>query len=312
VRACQQLARSALGPDGAPMLSPRFDWLWGACSCNAFDSQAQADNQISLSADGSVNFQFGRTLPSQDVLDVTFPRDGGKSDGLGGAPLPYTPRLQNIRDALQLPKLQMYPVPPNCSSQDSEEEQKRKLLQMYQEVALDLHAGMYLTQLTADRDYSDIHCQLMEDMTTLKLDQSNGRIIEFPLTNVSKVYRIVKNDDKFYTPGANMSGDRMGNSEHIVVVEFLRRKLAFVYREVQVAQRFMICMELLIRRAQQKQALRSLTPTFPPRQYQDGLPDDGRRKASGTCPTPRLVYEAVSRPLPCEPKSDLSQVDRSL
>lgn len=56
---------------------------------------------------------------------------------------------------------------------------------------------MYLTQLTSNRDYADIHVQLMEDLTTLKLDQSNGRIIEFPLTNVSKVYRIVKNDDKW-------------------------------------------------------------------------------------------------------------------
>lgn len=62
-----------------------------------------------------------------------------------------------------------------------------------------------------------------------------------------------------------------------MVVEFMRRKLAFVFKELQaacicpsvglawqVSQRFLICMELLIRRAQQKQAMRSLTPTFPP------------------------------------------------
>jgi len=161
---------------------------------------------------------------------------------------------------------------------------------MYQEFALDLHTGMYLTQLTSNRDYSDIHCQLMEDMTTLKLDQSNGRIIEFPLTNVSKVYRIVKNDDKWYTAGTPVPGATSANTEQIVVVEFMRRKLAFVFKELQVSQRFLICMELLIRRAQQKQAkkaLRSLTPTFPPQHAQ------GRQ-----CPTPRQVHDVMGRPQP--------------
>merc|ERR1712187_329291 len=77
---------------------------------------------------------------------------------------------------------------------------------MYQEFALDLYAGMYLTQLTSSRDYSDIHCQLMGDMQTLKLDQSNGRIIEFPLSSVNKVYRIIKSDDKYYSAGSSPPG----------------------------------------------------------------------------------------------------------
>jgi len=161
---------------------------------------------------------------------------------------------------------------------------------MYQEFALDMHSGMYLTQLTSNRDYSDIHCQLMEDMITLKLDQSNGRIIEFPLTNVSKVYRIVKNDDKWYTVGTPVPGESSANTEQIIVVEFMRRKLAFVFKELLVSQRFLICMELLIRRAQQKQAKkapRALTPTFPPVQA-----------SSGQCPTPRQVHDAMSRPSP--------------
>jgi len=137
---------------------------------------------------------------------------------------------------------------------------------MYQEFALELHTGMYMTQLTSNRDYSDIHCQLMDDMQTLQLDQSNGRIIEFPLTGVSKVYRIVKSDDKWYSAGSHVPGAPSASTEHIVVVEFMRRKLAFVFKELQMSQRFLMGMELLIRRAQQKQAkkaLRSLTPAFP-------------------------------------------------
>ena len=110
---------------------------------------------------------------------------------------PITPRQRDLRAQLELPQLQTYPVPPTITCEEPEELRKAKLLEMYREFALELHTGMYLTQLTSNRDYADIHVQLMEDLTTLKLDQSNGRIIEFPLTNVSKVYRIVKNDDKW-------------------------------------------------------------------------------------------------------------------
>mmetsp|Transcript_54435 Transcript_54435/g.124861 ORF Transcript_54435/g.124861 Transcript_54435/m.124861 type:complete len:146 (-) Transcript_54435:122-559(-) len=111
---------------------------------------------------------------------------------------------------------------------------------------------MYLTQLTSTREYADIHCQLMDDLQTLKLDQSNGRIIEFPLTGVSKVYRIVKNDQKWYNANSvPVPPLPLSNAEFIVVVEFMRRKLAFVFKEMVASQRFLLCMELLIRRAQQ-------------------------------------------------------------
>merc|ERR1740121_901861 len=140
-----------------------------------------------------------------DSFDITFtPRSFGGPSASGSAAevssrsTPITPRQRDLRDQLELPSLHAYPVPPDCAPDDDEEERKRKLLDMYQGFALDLHTGTYLTQLTSTRDYSNIHCQLMEDMTTLKLDQTNGRIIEFPLTNVSKVYRIVKNDDKWF------------------------------------------------------------------------------------------------------------------
>merc|ERR1719482_1375605 len=169
----------------------------------------------------------------------------------------------DLRDQLELPLLHTYPVPPSCSPDEPESEKRTKLLEMYQEFALDLHTGMYLTQLTSNRDYSDIHCQLMEDMLTLKLDQSNGRIIEFPLTGVSKVYRIVKNDDKWYSAGSAVPGFGGGNTEHIVVVEFMRRKLAFVFKELQVSQRFLMCMELLIRKAQQQNQAKKVPRVTP-------------------------------------------------
>merc|ERR1711979_167432 len=97
---------------------------------------------------------------------------------------------------------------------------------------------------------------ILGDLQTLKVDQSSGCIIEFPLTAVSKVYRIVKNDDKWYSAGS-LNGPTpmpplpLSNAEHIVVVEFMRRKLAFVFNDMKPALNFLMCMELLIRRAQE-------------------------------------------------------------
>lgn len=247
------------------MLSPRFDWMLQCCS-GASDREPPIELQLQLG--GTPEAIPRHLITSADPMDVTFVSSvlGSDASGPNGRPsprCPITPRQRDLRDQLELPLLHTYPAPPDCQPDEPEDQKREKLLQMYQDFTLEMHSGVYLTQLTANRDYSEIHCQLMEDMQTLKLDQSNGRIIEFPLTGVSKVYRIVKNNDKWYSAGSAVPN---GQSENLVVVEFMRRKLAFVFKELQVSQRFLVCMELLIRRAHQKQAkkaLRSLTPAFP-------------------------------------------------
>jgi len=201
-----------------------------------------------LSAETSHSANVG-PLSKADSFDITFtPR--------GTAPArpnpPFTPRQKDLRDQLVLPRLPHYPAPPGVNPNESEDARRQKLLEMYQDFVLELHTGTYLTQLTSSRDYSDIHCQLMEDLQTLKLDQSSGRIIEFPLSGVSKVYRIVRDDERWYKVANPLPN---APAEHIVVVEFMRRKLAFVFDEAFKAQRFLTCMELLIRRAQQKEVL---------------------------------------------------------
>lgn len=266
------------------MLSPRLDWMLGCCSCAGFEPHGQGELQVQLTSDRVAHPTRRHPLTKEDSFDITFtPRSFGDPDSPSASHSSRrTSRQQRVMDQLELPQLAMYPKPPSVESGDTDEDKRMKLLAMYREFASDLHTGMHLMQLTSSRDYSEIHCQLMEDLTILKLDQSNGRIIEFPLINVSKVYRIVKSEDKWYTPGSALLGS-VSNSEQIVVVEFMRRKLAFVFRDLAVSQRFLICMELLIRRAQQKEsgkAMRSLTPTFPP-QIQ------GKQ-----CPTPRLVHQA--------------------
>merc|ERR1712039_1015958 len=171
--------------------------------------------------------------------------------------IPSTPQQRHLKESIELPKLRRYPVPPGYSSEDPEDIRREELLRTYQEFVLDMVQGVHMTQLTSNQEYSDIHCQLLEDLQTLKVDQSSGCIIEFPLTAVSKVYRIVKNDDKWYSAGSLTGPTPMpplplSNAEHIVVVEFARRKLAFVLTDMAAAQRFLMCIELLIRRAQEK------------------------------------------------------------
>lgn len=193
-------------------------------------------------------------LTRQDSFDMTAtPRTNCKGERKR-ALQPITPRQRSFKERIKLPSMRRYPVPTTCNPDDPEEGRKQELLRIYQEFVVELHKGLHMTQLTSHQDYSDIHCQILEDLQTLNVDQGNGCIIEFPLSAVSKVYRIVKNDDKWYSAGS-LNGPTpmpplpLSNAEHIVVVEFMRRKLAFVFNEIEPAQRFLMCMELLIRRA---------------------------------------------------------------
>lgn len=206
--------------------------------------------------DGGHMAQPVHLLTQHDSLDPTMTPRTASLKGARTWPSPITPREQDFKDRIRLPKMRRYPVPPGCSSDDSDERIREELLQTYQEFVLDLHKGIYMTQLTSSQEYSEIHCQILEDMQTLKVDQGSGCIIEFPLTAVSKVYRIIKNDDKWYSAGSLTGPSPMpplplSNAEHIVVVEFMRRKLAFVFGDMPAAQRFLMGIELLIRLAQE-------------------------------------------------------------
>eukprot|EP00927_Polykrikos_kofoidii_P043722 TRINITY_DN37801_c0_g2_i1.p1 TRINITY_DN37801_c0_g2~~TRINITY_DN37801_c0_g2_i1.p1 ORF type:complete len:312 (-),score=56.53 TRINITY_DN37801_c0_g2_i1:113-1048(-) len=188
------------------------------------------------------------SLTALHVLDVTLtPRMSGKGERPSKV-IMDTARRQYLNDRISLPLLVRYPVPPGYSHDDPEEVRHCELLRIYQEFVVDLHKGMYMMNLTADQGYSDMHVQLLDDLQTLKVDQGNGCLIEFPLTAVAKVYHIIKNDNQWYSLHDNIS---LSSSEHVVIVEFLRKKLAFVFTELIASQRFLLCMELLIRRCQE-------------------------------------------------------------
>lgn len=228
--------------------------------CNCHDDGGAEFQVIQLSSDVMETVQLVppvHLLTSQDSFDMTMtPRTATSVKGDKSYGLPVTERQRTLKDRIVLPMMRRYPVPHSSKPEDPEELRRKELLKVYQEFVLDLHKGVHMTQLTSNQDYSDIHCQILEDLQTLNVDQGSGCIIEFPLMAVSKVYRIVKNDDKWYSAGSLTGPTPMpplplSNAEHIVVVEFMRRKLAFVFNEISSAQNFLMCMELLIRRAQE-------------------------------------------------------------
>jgi len=224
----------------------RMDWFLRCCTRN-----------------GNVILPIGVRVPesgvrSWDALPSPSRRDVPK------LPLPelnsqtlMTPRQRELSTEVELPELPVYPILKG-KVYASEEERKLDMLTIFKQFVLELHAGKYLTQLTSTSDYSEIHCQLMDDLRTLKLDQRDGRIIEFPLNAVSKVYRIVKNEDRWYTSSEEDDEVPTSNpTDHIVVVEFMRRKLAFVHDSMEASQQFLMCIEFLIRKAQIGTAVRS-------------------------------------------------------
>lgn len=219
---------------------------------------------LDSSATESAPFQKRlQLITRKDSFDITF---GERK------PTPVTPRQRELYDQIQLPHLTEVPAVPGCPVDATEEEKRARLLEAFRDFVLDLHSGMYLTHLTSSREYQEIHCQVLDDLITLNLNQSNGRIIEFPLLGVTKVYRIVRKDEHWYQMVSSVPMPQ----DHLIVVEFSRRKLAFVFKDLPTSQRFLVCIELLIRVAQQK-TLQGL-PVAPP-----------QAGASNPCTTPRQV-----------------------
>merc|ERR1712012_377609 len=83
------------------------------------------------------------------------------------------------------------------------------------------------------------------------MDHRDGSIIEFPLKNISKVYRVIKLGDR-WQEASNFPYVRHGGPEEVVVLQFLHCKIAFSFPTVDETQRFMLCIGLSSRRAKEK------------------------------------------------------------
>lgn len=227
----------------------------GDC-CRRGPTELEVINISSDVLDGAVHPPV-HLLTSPDSFDLTRTPRNAMSPAVRQSSRPgLTPRQRVLKDQIALPYLSRYPMPVHCSPDDPEEARQAELLETYQLFVLDLHKGIYITQITAADEYSDIHCQLLEDLRTLKVDQGSGCIVEFPLVAVTRLYRIVRNEGKCFGAGSSTGPTPMPplplvNAEHIVVVEFMKRKLVLVFPSGPEAQSFLMCLELLVRSAQQ-------------------------------------------------------------
>lgn len=226
-----------------------FNGLLQCCNTHEFGHSVEL-RVVSLSSDVMTSEHMGRQ-GHQDDWDLTPSFRNGSEPASSSRLGPRTPRQCLLRDQIMLPRLRRYPVPPSCLPDDPEEVRTESLTELFKDFVMDLYQGLHMTHLTGNQDCVDVNCHLLQDLETLQIDQGSGCIIEFPLISVSKVYRILKPDDSWYSGGSSPSLAEASNAEHIVVIEFMKRKLPFVFPDVESAQTFLMCIELLIRRAQE-------------------------------------------------------------
>jgi len=191
-----------------------------------------------------------------DPLDLAADADSSLRFRAASSPrvAELTQGQRDLKDRVWLPAMTRSPAGADSAAENA---RIAALLQVFQAFVLDMHAGVCLTQINSDDDYADMHLQLQDDLATLKVDQGSGCIVEFPLTAVTRVYRIVRNEGKGGSAASTLEAAvPLDDAEHIVVVEFRVRKLVLVFDDMRDAQSFLMCMELLVRFAQEASARR--------------------------------------------------------
>lgn len=163
-----------------------------------------------------------------------------------------SPCQKYLKDQLRLPAMKQYPVPLHCSPDDPEEMRVSELFKLFQTFVLEWHKGLYMIQSCKDMDaryeFIDVHCQLMNDLRTLKVDKGSCRIVEYDLLAVTRMVR-----DLIPLQRDNCRGGVVQSlplvcvdTKHIVVLEFAKRSLMLVFSSIAEAQSFMMCMDLLV------------------------------------------------------------------
>eukprot|EP00811_Abedinium_folium_P021924 NODE_3114_length_2090_cov_10.816098.p1 GENE.NODE_3114_length_2090_cov_10.816098~~NODE_3114_length_2090_cov_10.816098.p1 ORF type:complete len:532 (-),score=162.01 NODE_3114_length_2090_cov_10.816098:379-1974(-) len=224
------------------MPSPLLNrWNGSICPplCGANDVGGASEMQVQVQLLSEVS---GVPPRSGDCLDPS------RMQYWPSAYVPSTKRF-SILQRLGLPPLPTYAGPALVNSDVPKDIQQAVVVQMYQDFVVDLHAGLVLTQMTSDHGYCDMHCQLMDDLCTLKFDQRNGRIVEIPLTVVWKLEIVMSHDNQWYRVGRFGPSKPPPLAEYVIIMEFMRQMLVFVFKTFKDARRFMVFLELLIRRA---------------------------------------------------------------
>lgn len=126
----------------------------------------------------------------------------------------------------------------------------QQLTTHFHKCVIELLLGVNMTQVAWNFVCRDVQCQLMDDLQTVKVDQYNGLIKEFPLCAVMEVMHLVMYKGQWFSPDLHTRGELPEDAEHVALVDFPSNRLAFSFQDPQAAARFVQFLDSLVWRAQ--------------------------------------------------------------
>jgi len=176
-----------------------------------------------------------------------------------------TPRQKRFHNKVKLPDrlLDECNIPESAvlPKEGTREEKLDELNKIYKKFVLSLNRGIVLKQVITTRSYADIHCQLMDDMINLTINQGSGVLVLISLDSVSGLDFYVQRPS-IYAEAATVTRNtsstnplvpslRLNSADYLVIMKFAvdgykERKIVFVFHNERKGTTFKLCMELLV------------------------------------------------------------------
>eukprot|EP00917_Polyrhabdina_sp_WS-2016_P016520 GHVP01035693.1.p1 GENE.GHVP01035693.1~~GHVP01035693.1.p1 ORF type:complete len:244 (+),score=43.90 GHVP01035693.1:120-851(+) len=197
---------------------------------------------------------------------------------------PLTPRQRkhlSMSTAFLLESINKIDVPGGGPKNIPVPEKLRILGSLYRRFLVELEPGISMTQIDSSMSYSPLDVKLSHDDTSLILDQHDGRKVEFPLTMIQRILKMARtphhgqhvltfpvtpdalNIDEDVTtrhqsrstvppsPGSTpqpmylSETTQLSDPHYVTILEFEKRKLAFVFATQTECDSFEVCIQLL-------------------------------------------------------------------
>eukprot|EP00923_Selenidium_pygospionis_P049378 GHVN01085036.1.p1 GENE.GHVN01085036.1~~GHVN01085036.1.p1 ORF type:complete len:464 (+),score=91.98 GHVN01085036.1:419-1810(+) len=257
-----------------------------------------ADRHLIMTVDSNINFDGEWCLKKTPFLEAEELRE----DML--RIVSFTPDLLTFDELPFIEEMMTSPRPdrptftPWRETHLTEEEWKRtrisearkRVSQLFKFFVADLFTGIFLSQLHFKRvisntgqpvsmeNCSPLHCKLLDDLSTMVLDQHSGKLVLLPLEDVKNVETIFRNvpprqalsrsaiDSTAHsistdpltlsTPSSESVEINAINEEYVMTISMKGNKLAFVFVDRLQAARYSTCFKILVHFARHHAAYR--------------------------------------------------------